>query len=81
MHRENRQTEMWRSDRSSLHGVALKWLGLLLSLLLSAAAIVANTLVTQRTESLIGLFVVGTGLPAYWIWLTSSRAQRRNSSR
>jgi len=42
---------------------------------LSAAAIVVNTLATQRTQSLIGLAVVAAGLPAYFIWRTLARAR------
>ena len=42
--------------------------------IVSAAAIVANTLAKQPTQALYGLGIVATGVPAYFIWRRRSAA-------
>ncbi|HEX9279750.1 MAG TPA: amino acid permease [Gemmatimonadales bacterium] len=42
--------------------------------IISAAAIVANTLIKQPTQGLYGLGIVATGVPAYFIWRRRSAA-------
>jgi len=34
----------------------------------AAAAIVGNTIVARPVQALIGLGIVATGVPAYWVW-------------
>ncbi len=45
-----------------------------LAFVASAALIVVSTLVTQPGRAAVGLLVVATGIPAYWIWRHPARA-------
>src|SRR5205823_5847141 len=41
----------------------------------AAAAIVGNTIVARPVQALVGLGIVATGVPAYWVWRRGGSAR------